>query len=291
MTDQPLRVDRRDDGVVILTLDLPDRRNAMTGELTSAWGATIAGLRGDRSVRCIVVTGEGTAFCAGGDLSWIGESRSKTSRPGVSGQPGAQFAAGDLSWIGESPDLSVDSIRDRMLPFYRTWLSIRELEAPSIAAVNGHAVGAGLCLALACDLRYAARGAKMSAPFTQLGMHAGMAATYLLPEAVGLAVARELLLTGRAVDADEALRIGLINGVFEAGDLLEGALAVAARIAGAGPIATRLTKAGLRSGGHGSVEDSLMYEALAQPVTFATDDLREGLAASRERRTPKFAGH
>lgn len=263
MTDQPLRVDRRDDGVVILTLDLPDRRNAMTGELTSAWGATIAGLRGDRSVRCIVVTGEGTAFCAGGDLSWI----------------------------GESPDLSVDSIRDRMLPFYRTWLSIRELEAPSIAAVNGHAVGAGLCLALACDLRYAARGAKMSAPFTQLGMHAGMAATYLLPEAVGLAVARELLLTGRAVDADEALRIGLINGVFEAGDLLEGALAVAARIAGAGPIATRLTKAGLRSGGHGSVEDSLMYEALAQPVTFATDDLREGLAASRERRTPKFAGH
>jgi enoyl-CoA hydratase/carnithine racemase len=263
MTDQPLRVDRRDDGVVILTLDLPDRRNAMTAELTSAWGSTIAGLRGDRSVRCIVVTGEGTAFCSGGDLSWI----------------------------GESPDLSVDSIRDRMLPFYRTWLSIRELEAPSIAAINGHAIGAGLCLALACDLRYAARGAKMSAPFTQLGMHAGMAATYLLPEAVGLAIARELLLTGRAVDADEALRIGLVNGVFDAEDLLDGALAVAARIAGAGPIATRLTKAGLRSGGHASVEDALMYEALAQPVTFATDDLREGLAASRERRTPNFAGH
>jgi enoyl-CoA hydratase/carnithine racemase len=263
MADDPLHVERRDDGVVILTLALPERRNAMTGELSAAWGTTIAGLRGDRSVRCVVVTGEGTAFCSGGDLSWI----------------------------AESPDLSVDAIRDRMLPFYRSWLSIRELEAPSIAAVNGHAIGAGLCLALACDLRYAVRGAKLSAPFTQLGMHAGMAATYLLPEAVGVAVARELLLTGRPVDAGEALRIGLVNGVFDADELLTGALGVATRIAGAAPIATRLTKAGLRSGGHASIEEALMYEALAQPVTFATDDLREGLAASRERRTPKFVGH
>ena len=105
----------------------------------------------------------------------------------------------------ESPDLNVDAIRDRMLPFYRTWLSIRELEAPSIAAINGHAIGAGLCLALACDIRYAARGAKLSAPFTQLGMHAGMAATYLLPEVVGTAAARDLLLTGRAVDGRRGL--------------------------------------------------------------------------------------
>ena len=262
MTDGPLRVERRDDGVVLLTLALPDRRNAMTADLTSAWGSTIAGLRGDRSVRCIVVTGEGTAFCAGGDLSWI----------------------------AESPDLTVDSIRDRMLPFYRTWLSIRDLEAPSIAAVNGHAIGAGLCLAVACDLRYAARGAKLSAPFTQLGMHAGMAATWLLPEVVGITVARELLLTGRPVDADEALRIGLVNGVSEPDALLDDALAVAGRIASAAPIATRLTKAGLRSGGHPSLEDALQYEALAQPVTFATDDLREGLSASRERRKPNFTG-
>jgi enoyl-CoA hydratase/carnithine racemase len=262
MTDSPLRVDRRDDGVVTLTLALPDRRNAMTGELTEAWAGAVAGLRGDRSVRAVVVTGEGSAFCAGGDLSWI----------------------------AESPDLSVDSIRDRMLPFYRTWLSIRELEAPSIAAVNGHAIGAGLCLALACDLRYVARGVKLSAPFTQLGMHAGMAATWLLPEAVGIAAARELLLTGRAVDADEALRLGLVNGVSEPDTLLDDALGVAARIAAAAPIAVRLTKAGLRSGGHASIEEALQFEALAQPVTFATEDLREGLAATREKRKPSFTG-
>src|SRR4051794_21117584 len=96
MSDDVLRIERRDDGVVVLTLALPDRRNAMTGELTSAFGLAMAALRGDRSARCVVLTGEGSAFCAGGDLSWI----------------------------AESPDLSVDSIRDRMLPFYRTWLSI-----------------------------------------------------------------------------------------------------------------------------------------------------------------------
>ena len=261
MAASPLRVDRRDDGVVVLTLDLPDRRNAMTGELTTAWGAAVSKLRGDRSVRCIVVTGEGSAFCAGGDLSWI----------------------------AESPDLNVDKIRDRMLPFYRTWLSIRELEAPSIAAINGHAIGAGLCLAMACDIRYAARGAKMSVPFTQLGMHAGMAATYLLPEIVGTATARDLLLTGRALTADEALALGLVSAVFDDESLLEESLAMAARVAGAAPIASRLTKAGLRAG-HGSLEEALQYESLAQPVTFATDDLREGLAATRERRTPNFTG-
>jgi enoyl-CoA hydratase/carnithine racemase len=262
MSEAPLRVDRRDDGVVVLTLALPERRNAMTAELTQAWTEAIASLRGDRAVRAVVVTGEGTAFCSGGDLSWI----------------------------GESPDLTVDTIRDRMLPFYRAWLGIRDLDVPTIAAINGHAVGAGLCLALACDLRYAAANAKLSAPFTALGMHAGMAATWLLPEAVGLPVARDLLFTGRRVDADEALRIGLLNGVFSAEELLPGALDVACRIAANGPVAVRLTVAGLRNGGHRSLDAALQYEALAQPVTFATADLAEGIAASKERRTPTFTG-
>jgi enoyl-CoA hydratase len=262
MTDQPLRIDRHDDGVVVLTLNLPERRNAMTGELTAAWGEAVAGLRGDRTARCVVVTGAGSAFCAGGDLSWI----------------------------GESPDLTVDAIRDRMMPFYRTWLSIRSLEVPSIAAINGPAVGAGLCLALACDLRYASRTAKLSAPFTMLGMHAGMAATWLLPEAVGIATARELLLTGRVVVGDEAVQIGLVNAVFDADELLEQSMAVARRVAAAAPIATRLTKAGLRAGGHRSLEDALQFESLAQPVTFATEDLREGLAATREKRPAQFRG-
>ena len=262
MSDAPLRVERRPDGVVILTLALPERRNAMTTEMTEAWTAALGELQGDRDVRAVVVTGEGSAFCSGGDLSWI----------------------------AESPDLTVDAIRDRMLPFYRAWLRIRDLEVPTIAAINGHAVGAGLCLALACDLRYAAAAATLSAPFTALGMHPGMAATWLLPEAVGVPVARELLFTGRRVDAAEALRLGLVNGVLEADALLDGALAVAAQIAANGPVAVRLTVAGLRNGAHASVEDALQFEALAQPVTFSTADLSEGIAASQQRRKPVFTG-
>jgi enoyl-CoA hydratase/carnithine racemase len=262
MSEAQVRVDRRDDGVVVLTLAQAERRNAMTAELTQAWTAAVDSLRGDRDVRAVVVTGEGSAFCAGGDLSWI----------------------------AESPDLTVDMIRDRMLPFYRAWLGIRELDVPTIAAINGPAIGAGLCLALGCDLRYVAAGAKLSAPFTALGMHSGMAATWLLPEAVGLPVARELLFTGRAVDADEALRIGLVNGVFAPDALMPGVLDVACRIAANGPVAVRLTVAGLRNGGHRSLEAALQYEALAQPVTFATSDLAEGIAASKERRSPRFTG-
>jgi enoyl-CoA hydratase len=259
----PLSVQRRPDGVALLTLALPERRNAMTAELTAAWTATLTDLKADPELRAVVVTGEGSAFCAGGDLSWI----------------------------AESPDLSVPAIRDRMLPFYRAWLAIRELEVPTIAAVNGPAIGAGLCLALACDLRYAAAEATLSAPFTALGMHAGMGATWLLAETVGVAAARELLFTGRRVDAEEALRLGLVNGVFPAADLVERTLEVAGRIAGNAPIAVRLTVAGLRAGAPRSLEDALAYEALAQPVTFATTDLTEGLAAVKERRPPRFTGH
>jgi len=258
----PLRVEVPSPGVVLLTLDLPERRNAMTTELTDAWQTELAAIAADPVVRCVVVTGEGKAFCAGGDLGWI----------------------------AESPDLTVDAIRSRMLPFYRAWLAIRALEVPSIAAVNGPAIGAGLCLALACDLRYAATGAIFSAPFTRLGMHAGMAATWLLPEAVGLPAAKELLLTGRTVDAEEAFRLGLVNGVSAPEGLLDTALETAKRIAEAAPVATRLTVAGLRAGGHRSMEDALQFEALAQPVTFGMADLREGLAAAKERRTPKFTG-
>src|SRR3954451_1612264 len=172
-------------GVVLVTLDLPDRRNMMSAAMTASWGRVMAGLAADPSVRAVVVTGEGSAFCSGGDLSWI----------------------------GESPDLTVMAVRERMLPFYRSWLSVRTLGVPVIAAVNGPAVGAGLCLALACDIRYAAPGATFSAPFARLGMHPGMAATFLLPEAIGVARAREMLLTGRRVGAEEALAIGLVSGV------------------------------------------------------------------------------
>ena len=194
MPETHLRVTRPSPGVVLATLANPDQRNAMSGPMTQAWAALMADLATDTDLRVLVVTGEGSAFCSGGDTSWI----------------------------AAEPDASVGDLRARMLPFYRTWLSVLDLDVPTLAAVNGPAIGAGLCLALACDVRYAASGAVLGAPFVRLGMHPGMAATWLLPDVVGPAHARDLLLTGRTVDADEALRLGLVSRVLEPDGLPRG---------------------------------------------------------------------
>ena len=257
-----LRLERPSEGVALLVLDNPDLRNAMSDEMTSSWVAAIDELAADRSVRAVVVTGEGAAFCSGGNTGWI----------------------------ASEPDATVDHLRSRMVAFYRAWLSIRRLEVPTIAAVNGASIGAGLCLALACDIRYAAAGAKLGVPFVKLGMHAGMAGTYLLPNVVGEAHARDLLLTGRVVEADEALRLGLVSRVIEPAGFLDEVLETAAGIAATAPIASRLTKVALADGGHKDFESCIQWEAMAQPITLATADLQEGIRASREKRTPVFTG-
>jgi enoyl-CoA hydratase/carnithine racemase len=257
-----VRLERPLDGVAVLTLDNPDQRNAMSEQMTSSWVAAVEELDSDRSVRVVVVTGEGSAFCSGGNTSWI----------------------------ASEPDATVDELRERMLPFYRAWLSIRRLEVPTIAAINGAAIGAGLCLALACDIRYAAAGARMGVPFVQLGMHAGMGGTYLLPEAIGAAHARDLLLTGRIVDAGEALGLGLVSRVIEPDAFQTEVLAAAEAIASTAPIPSRLTKLALADGGHADLETCLQWEALAQPLTLATADLQEGIRAAREKRPPAFEG-
>ena len=257
-----LRLERPSDGVALLVLDNPDQRNAMSDAMTESWVAAIDHLAGDPTVRVVVVTGEGSAFCSGGNTSWI----------------------------ASEPDATVDQLRDRMLPFYRAWLAIRRLEVPTIAAVNGPAIGAGLCMALACDMRYAATGARMGLPFVKLGMHAGMAGTYLLPEVVGPAAARDLLLTGRLVQDAEAVGLGLVSRVIDGESFREEVLATAEGIAATAPIATRLTKLALL-GGHADLEHCLQWEALAQPVTLATADLQEGIRASQEKRRPTFTGH
>jgi enoyl-CoA hydratase len=257
-----LEVAAYDDGVVLVTLSQPDRRNAMSDAMTAAWPELMEALRTDADVRAVVVTGAGRAFCSGGDISWIG---------------------------GE-PDALVPDLRARMLAFYRGWLSIRALEVPTIAAINGAAVGAGAALALACDIRYAAASARFSVPFSSLGLHPGMATTWLLPEVVGVAAARDLLLTGRMVDAEEMLRLGLVSSVSGDDEFVTGVLHAAHQVAAGAPVATRLTKVALAGGGHATYDDALQWEALAQSVTLASDDLLEGLAAVREKRPPRFSG-
>ena len=257
-----LRLARRDDGVAVLTLALPERRNMMDAAMTRSWVRAVEALGADEGLRAVVVTGEGTAFCSGGDTSWI----------------------------GSGTDAGVDALRGRMRAFYGDWLSLRDLDVPTVAAVNGAAVGAGLALALACDLRVVAEDARLGVPFTALGMHPGMATTWSLPEVAGLQVARELLLTGRMVDGAEAVRLGLALRAVPAAEVLPQALELATTIASRAPVATRLTTRALREGGHRDHASALAWEALAQAVTLASEDLQEGLAAQRERRAPRFTG-
>ncbi|RAY16997.1 enoyl-CoA hydratase/isomerase family protein [Actinomadura craniellae] len=248
-------------GIRLVTLNRPAVRNAMTEEMTQAWNRAIDEVAADRETRVLVVTGAGSSFCSGADLSWLDQ--------------------------GSAEDVTIDRLRERMLPFYRSWLRPRALSFPVIAAVNGPTVGAGVCLMLACDLRFAGRNARFSTPFIYRGTHGGMGATWLLPEAIGVTRARDMLYTGREVLPEQALDWGLVTGVAD--DALDHSLAVASRIAEAGPIALRLTKTGLEQSAAG-LEASIQWEALAQPVTMTTADLHEGIAAFRESRMPQFRG-
>ncbi len=257
-----LRIQRMASGLVVVTLDYPDRRNAMSAPMTAAWGRLAEAIKGDPTVRSVVVTGAGSAFCSGGDTGWIG---------------------GD-------PDATVDELRTRMIAFYRTWLSMRDVPVPVIAAINGAAVGAGACIALAADIRIGSENAKFAVPFLKLGMHPGMATTYLLPEVVGVAAARDLLFTGRVVDARRMLELGIVSEVLPADRFVDAAIELGEAVAATAPVATKLTKAALLRGGMGSLDECIQWEAIAQPMTLATTDLQEGLAAAREKRPPKFAG-
>ncbi len=252
----------RDGHVVTLTLNRPDIRNAMDVALTEAFSAAVEGVRADPDVRALIITGAGSAFCAGGDLSWI--------KPG--------------------PDANVPDMRAKMRSFYPRFLGVRSLDIPVIAAINGHAVGAGLCLAMACDIRIASQEAKLSAPFTRLGMHPGMAATYLLTRLIGAARAADLLFTSRTIDGAEAERMGLVNRAVPASDVVKVANETAAMIAANAPLPMGMVKRAIYIAEHADISTMLEYEGLAQPITMATADLQEGLSAVREKRAPNFEG-
>ena len=167
----------REGGVATLTFDDPERRNAMTEAMGRALAERVRELSAEDDLRAVILTGAGSAFSAGGDLDMI-ESK---ARAGVE-RPGGEVREGH---------------RRFMRAFYGLFLSIRELPCPALAAINGHAIGAGFCVALACDLRIAAQEARLGLNFTRLGIHPGMGATWLLPRLVGPALAAEILCSSR----------------------------------------------------------------------------------------------
>jgi enoyl-CoA hydratase/carnithine racemase len=173
--------------------------------------------------------------------------------------------------------------------YYRTFLDVRDLAVPTIAAVNGPAIGAGLNLALVCDLRIAGASARFGATFVRLGIHPGGGATYMLTRLLGPARAAEMLLSGEIVDAARALELGLVNRLVEDSELAASAAALAATIAGNAPRAVRATKRALRIALDADMATMLEVEGLAQAATQESADAGEGWAAFRERRAPRFA--
>lgn len=267
MTLDKIQVTVEDEGIATLLLNDPDSRNAMTPDMGEQMVAAVEQLRADRSVRVVLVTGAGAAFSAGGNLAML--ARDAGLGDGADGAPSMKGSPRD---------------------FYARFLSIRRLEVPTIAVINGHAIGAGLCFALGCDMRIAARDAKMGMTFTRLGIHPGMGATHLLPRLVGSAVACELLFGGRVFDAAEAARLGIVNRVVNRDDLGAAARQMAEEIASAGPIAVRMTKRAIYQGLTHTLDESLELESLQQGITFGTEDAREGIRALMEKRAPRFTG-
>jgi len=262
-------LEERSQDVVTLRFHDPERRNAMTAAMGEAFASHIARLAGDSSLRAVVLTGSGRAFSAGGDLEMLDErARQGRSDPGVARYP----------------------IRDAMRAFYKLFLSVRDLPCPTVAAINGHAIGAGLCVALGCDIRIVAQEAKLGLNFTRLGLHPGMAATWNLPRLVGPGMAAELLYSSRLFSGEEAARIGLANRALPAEEVLESGLSLAREIAGCAPLAVRGVKRALAQSEVSGIEDQLTFEASEQAICFESEDVQEGIAAAKERREPAFSG-
>jgi enoyl-CoA hydratase/carnithine racemase len=250
-----------ENAVARLTLDDAARKNAMSPELGDALGERVRELQARPDVRAVVLTGAGGAFSAGGDLGMLQRMRT----------------------------VPFDEAKAFMRSFYGRYLSILDVGVPTIAAVDGPAIGAGLCVALACDLVVVGEDSKLALNFVQLGLHPGMGATYLLPRKVGAQRAAELLFTGRRFDGTEARDLGLALEAVPATQVLPRAMALAAQVAANAPLAVRALRRALAVDKQ-ALEAALEHEARAQAESYASADLAEGLAAAAQRRAPQFHG-
>ena len=249
-------------GIATLTLNQPEKRNPMSARMGEEIAQALRGLGDREDVRVLVLAGAGESFCAGGDIALI---EANTRRP-------------------------VQESRQVMLDYYERYLSLMRLPIPTIAAVQGYAIGGGLAIALACDLRYAAEDARLAVNFARLGIHPGMASTVTLPRTVGVAQALELFYTGRLVTGREAEAMGLVNRAVPREDLLPAVLEIAGAISRNAPLVIRMLKRAVYQGLQAAVATALEYEAFCQAISYTTADLKEGIAAIRERREPRFQG-
>ncbi len=245
--------------VAVLTLNRPDVLNSLDRATLEALRDAAAAIDGDRDVRAVVVTGAGRAFAAGADIEQMS---------GMTPLEGEAFGR-----LGHA-----------------TFASFEALSVPTIAAVNGFALGGGCELALACDFIYASSKARFGQPEVNLGLLPGFGGTSRLVRRVGIAWAKEIILGGENLKADEALRIGLANRVFEPEELMPAAIAMGETMASKGPVAVALAKRVMQQGQDADLPTANALEQNAFGLVFASDDRSEGMAAFLEKRDPAFTG-
>lgn len=248
------------DGVLTITFNRPARKNALTPAMFEALPELLKDAEANSEVRVVVFTGAGDAFCAGADLAPPDPNRER------------QHAIMNMRVTHEGAQVLYDFTK------------------PTIAKINGVVVGAGLNLALGCDLTYAADTARFSEIFAKRGLSLDWGGSYLLPRLVGLHKAKELALLAEIISADEAAALGLINKVVPAAELDDLVADVAARLVAGPPIALSMTKRLLNNSAGSSMAQALEAEGLAQSVNFSTDDTVEAIRAFQEKRSPEFRG-
>jgi 2-(1,2-epoxy-1,2-dihydrophenyl)acetyl-CoA isomerase len=253
-----------DDGVAIITLNRSDRRNALSRPMLDALAGALAEVEADDDVGCIVLTGAGGAFCAGGDVK-------------------------DMAAGGE--DMPFDALVQRQRrSHHATAGRLHRMPKPTIAALPGPAAGAGLSLALACDLRFAAEEAFLTTAFARVGFAGDYGGTWFLTQLLGPARARELYFFSERLSAADAQALGLVNGVFAADALEAEVLALARRLAAGPRLALRYMKENLNRALTGTLEEALELEATLHLHTGTTEDHREAATAFVQKREPVFRG-
>jgi enoyl-CoA hydratase/carnithine racemase len=250
------------DGVGTITLNRPERRNAFTLEMLDLWTEALRDARTNEAVQAVVVTGAGSAFCSGGDV-------------------GGMASRGELSGLDHKRALEL---------VHRIPLALEELDKPVIAAINGPAIGAGCDMALMCDLRFMAADARLSEGYVKVGLIPGDGGTYFLPRLVGTAKALELLWTGDFVDAEEALRLGIVNRVVPRDALLPTVYEFAERLAQGPTAAIRTIKRAVYQGLRMDLRTHLDLISSHMSFIRQTEDHREGARAYVEKRAPEFKG-
>jgi 2-(1,2-epoxy-1,2-dihydrophenyl)acetyl-CoA isomerase len=258
-----LLVDIRD-GVAVLTMNRPDRLNALSPAMIDAAIVSLERCAGDPAIGCIVLTGAGRGFCAGGDVTAMGS--------------------------GPNSDLTLEQQVDRQRTIHRFAGLLHAMPKVSIAAINGACAGAGFGLALACDLRLAADNAKFTTAFAKVGFSGDFGITWPLVRTLGEAQAKELLFLSDVLTAQQALDLRLLNRVLPADELLNTSMQLATRIAKGPLVAYRYMKENVHAASTESYQSLLDREGLTQRRTGGTADHREGVAAFMEKRPPKFMG-